>query len=823
MSERPRKAASPGVPPQDPPVEPLVEELTEETAENLGSRPSSDGRKRRAKKQPSSSTPKNAHVDESGSSSEIIKQPGNSQNQEDSQVPAQLDTSEPHLSAKPENMDQYLEMTHSEKIRKLSEKLAGFKAPEDLKKISMRGALYDHRATQIVERVGLGNERTNMLAAQSAYLEAKTLAHKQGFAPENIGDLKKAYNDSLFAWNTSLLTAAEKLDGKERLETLAIRKRDTILRPQTIEIEARRAGIDAKVWYSLDKWMNEETPGNLARIVNAPTSVAGKGWAMLWHKSARGKSVDAQMARAELGRKYARAGRILGGAAAATAIAVAASPVTATTVGLTFAVFAGRGLIGTVAGMAGGYAGGGAYQRFFGSKKKESLNFSENARKQFDNAEEFESFQSLYGANSTRARGKEKAVWQMGGALLAGGSTGLVTSPVAHFALDQMGALPSVQNAAETIAIRDSGQAVAETPRLSEAAPTVPDGTPVAAEATSVLEAAYITPVAPEGVALHEASIGKGEGFNQLIVDLRASGFTGFDSELSATELSEKMGAIDSDGKSAMMLEGDKLLVDAKGNVWFERNGETQLLMENKNGEYIPHKLEGIEMRATGPTGTPVPEVAVQNQAVSSETLETPAPTQSEAPGVTADPVAEAIPTEILEPVEERQDELVNEGFLPRANLGNGPGVEEMPTNSLRTSPLSEFVPDTQEESLLETGSSPEVFTNGYGVEINDTVPSTYEWKVPGMDRTLTVSSGGSPEERSVFARAYANEHPGTTVHFITPVLNNGVVQLRLDAWDSAEGGPAQRLEDIAIRESTGAPAQSFSRIDPRDFIKKLP
>ncbi|MDP3403017.1 MAG: hypothetical protein Q8S35_03640, partial [bacterium] len=112
---------------------------------------------------------------------------------------------------------------------------------------------------------------------------------------------------------------------------------------------------------------------------------------------------------------------------------------------------------------------------------------------------------------------------------------------------------------------------------------------------------------------------------------------------------------------------------------------------------------------------------------------------------------------------------------------------------------------------------------NSYGVEINDAVPSTYEWKVPGMDRTLTVSSGGSPEERSAFARAYANEHPGTTVHFITPVLNNGVVQLRLDAWDSAEGGPAQRLEDIAVRESTGAPVQSFSRIDPRDFIKKLP
>ncbi len=389
----------------------------------------------------------------------------------------------------------------------------------------------------------------------------------------------------------------------------------------------------------------------------------------------------------------------------------------------------------------------------------------------------------------------------------------------------------SVQQAADNVVEATSGRAPepagvaaagsAET--VSTQAPSVENTPSSAAEAAPVSEAAYITPVAPEGLALHEASIGRGEGFNQLVVDLRASGFTGFDSELSATELSEKFGAFYSDtGKSGMMLEGDKLLVDAKGNVWFERNGETQLLMENKGGEIVSHKLEGIEMRATNPTAAPVHESVApvtSNEAASSEVAGTPTPIENDSPVLsdtsnTPSEVSE-VPNVVGRPLEGFGDHVMQSqpsDLVERVPERSG-GTIGTPLENFRAQPPQAMEIETPEASLV----------NSYGVEINDAVPSTYEWKVPGMDRTLTVSSGGSPEERSAFARAYANEHPGTTVHFITPVLNNGVVQLRLDAWDSAEGGPAQRLEDIAVRESTGAPVQSFSRIDPRDFIKKLP
>lgn len=390
----------------------------------------------------------------------------------------------------------------------------------------------------------------------------------------------------------------------------------------------------------------------------------------------------------------------------------------------------------------------------------------------------------------------------------------------------------SLQHAADTVAevasentpepVRAATPGLGETvsPQVSSLE-TAPSGS---VEAAPAAEVPYTTPEAPEGAILHEARIGKGEGFNQLIVDLRTSGFTGFGSELSATKLSEKIGAFDSEtGKSGVMLEGDTLSVDAKGNVWFERNGETQLLMENKSGELIPHKLEGIEMRTTSTSNIPASEADTQSQIASPEIIETPASIQNEVPDVTVGPDTESIHSENPESIETGQNELVSEGFLPRANLDNGSRLEEMPPASLRTSPLNEFVPDHQDEGLLETGGSSEVFTNAHGVEINDSVPSTYEWKVPGMYRTLTVSSGGSPEERSAFARAYVNEHPGTTVHFITPVFNDGVMRFRLDAWDSVEGGPAQRLNDIAVREAPGTPVQSFSRIDPRDFIRKLP
>lgn len=810
MSERPPKVTSPSAPREDPPIEPVVEEASEETQEGPDSRPSSDGRKRRAKKS-GGNKPKSDRDAGLNASRETAEQT------ENSQTSTPLDTPEPLLATKPETMDQYLDMTRNEKIKKLSDKLAGFKAPEDLKKVSMKDALFDHRATQIIEKIGLGNERASMLAAQSAYLEAKTLAHKQGFSADNIGDLKRAYTDSLFEWNTALLSASEKVDGKQRLEVLAIRKRDTILRPQNIEIAARKAGIDAKAWYSLDKWINEETPANLARIVNAPTSLAGKGWAALWHKSARGNSTEAKISRAELGRKYARAGRILGGAAVATGIALAASPVTATTLGLTFAVYAGRGVIGTAAGMAGGYAGGGLYQRLFGSKKKESLNFSQNASKKFENAEEFEAFQLLYGANSTRARSKEKAMWQIGGALLAGGSTGMATSPVAHGILEQFGGLKSVQDASDTLSSADAPRATVETPRLPETTLAAQDMAPAAAS-TAIETTDAAIPNVPKGPFLHEAVIGKGEGFNQLIVDLRASGFTGFDANLSASEISEKLGALVLTGEngelvtpeSATMQVGDKLFVDANQNVWFERNGEVQLLLENAttpSGEVVMHELKNVDLAPTidRPESAATPVLNA---------------TEAVVQGVPEDVATVAVAPNEVVPTPPQVPEVASN--VPQQNDAEPIRTETVAPEATTRIPGIENIDDYNARIAAEAAmaaSSSEGITNMHNVEVNPAETAVYEWKDPQTGIARITVFGGSAEEISMAVQSELSLDPTARVFVNTPVVDaqTGALTMRVDEWRIGDEGEPRRAE--GIQDANG---RSLPPITAENLIRKI-
>lgn len=866
MSERPRNAASPTVPVEDPPRDPDVEEVTVASTKSSGSRPSSDGRKRRATKKPSSSKSKNDRKAGKAPLKGSAEQLGDSGSLEDTtgpavvsssegviesldkdtQTPDVLDTSVPVPAEEKNRMDEYLEMTRNEKIARLSEKLAGFKKPEKPgSNGELRKDLYEHRAAQIVERSGLSAERAAMLAVQAQYLEAKTLAHRQGFAPDNIGDLKKAYTDSLFEWNTSLLIAAEKLDGKDRLEALAIRKRDTILRPQTIEIEARRAGIDAKVWYSLDKWINEETPGNLGRIVNAPASGVGKGWAWLWHKSARGNSTEAKLSRGELGRKYARATRILGGAAGATAIALAASPVTAAAVGLTFAVYTARGVIGTLAGMAGGYAGGGAYQRLFGTKKQETLNFSENVRKQFASAEEFESFQALYERSGTKARSNEKAMWQMAGAMIVGGGVGIATSPLAHGALEQMGALKSVQDASDTIAPpreADSAALVSKTDS-PEAPLQASSATAANAAENTVAPAEHVTPTEPENL-LKGAVIGKGEGFNTLFEELRdkvRTDLSGMEDSspvmkylfsTSPTELSDRIGAFNPEtGASMVMHQGDQLFLDENGNLWFEKLGETpRLVMENDPSSsqgYVIHEFpKDIEMRATNPVAPTLAREAstVGVEPVLQEAITT-SPTESVASTEVPYEAASSAPPEQAEEPSIRESVVVpvsgpdaqNAGdLIPRANLGdvNQGADTQTPVGILKTQSLESWA-----GASIETEA--QILSNAHGVEINPSEPAGYEWKVPGTNLTFTVAFGENAAATVRWALRELELHPESRVliNYTDTNPSTGAIETNVGVWQIGEDGKPEFMREIANPEN----GLRLRAADPQDFIRKLP
>lgn len=732
---------------------------------------------------------------------------------------------------KADGMNEYLERTRGEKTRKLSEKLEGFVPPADDKYLS--NALYERRVTNFAERTGLTAERDALAAAEAAYYTVRKNSYaKPGKDTEKLKTLKQAYTDSLFAWNKALESKAS-LDEKSRIEALVIRKRDTILRPQSLEVQARKAGMSQKEWSDIGKYLNRDTVENVAKVASVPAGFLGKGIAM-FHKSAQGNSPSAKLQREILGKRYGRAAMIVGGAAAATMVALSTAPVTAAAGALTFGVFVGRGVIGTVAGTVGGYASGGIYQKFFGNKKRQQLDIAKGMKKGFSTKEEYEAFLKEYGNSNVHMRGKEKARWQIAGSLIAGGSTGLATSPVAHFALDQMGALSSVQSATDTIASGGSASG-ADAPRVPEAAPPASDAAPVAGVAPEAApaiapDAAPVAPSAPEGPFLQEAVIGRGEGFNQLFVDIRNSDFAGttavgrmlLNGELSATELSDRIGAFDpSTGESMVMQIGDKLVLDSNENLWFVRaDGEAQLLMENPTsptGEVIVHELRNIPMSETpvqaAETRPTPPPAVVHNEvpAVGLETSDSPAgiaqtlEQSAETPEAVAVEVSTAdIPRTIEDSVREVQQETPvasSESFAP-SQQGAEDGTR------------------TIEDSIREAGLfSPEGVVNSHGIEVNPSVPATYEWKLPDVDRPYTVIFGGSAEEISRAVQAEIRLDPTAHVLVNTPVVDaqTGELTIRVDEWRIGEQGEPQRVE--GVQDALG---RSLPPITAENLIRKL-
>lgn len=749
-------------------------------------------------------------------------------NEQGQPTPSDTNTSEElgTSQTKAASMEEYLEMTRSEKIKRLSEKLAGFKKPEGSNRKELRNALYEHRASALTEKAHLTEARQAMLSAEVAYYEARKLAYKEGTGPDTLGDLKQAYHQALFSWNTALSEAAEYLEGKDRIDALVLRKRDTILRPKNLEIEAKRAGMDAKVWYSIDKWMNEDTPMKMAQALNVPSSVAGKGLAWAFHKSARGKGIENTMRQAELARSYARAARIIAGAGFATAIAISATPVAASGALLTFAVYGARGTLGLVAGMGGAKASGSIYQRLVGSKKRSQLNFADNARNAFSNLEDYQAFQERYGKQNVNKRAREKAVWQMLGAMAAGGSVGVASSPIAHIALDQMGDLKSVQHASDTLEHTEPTAAAKVEPADSQDTPSVEMTSGTRASAPE----AYTAPAAPEGPFLREVSIGKGEGFNQLFADFRNSGFNGslpsvamlLNPQLSLTELSERIGAFDPEtGESMVMLEGDKLVIDAEENVWFVRNGESQLLLENRNGQLVEHKLEGMEMRASNPITQALVKESVpeSDESVPQETtlvhpigssVET-----TEVPYVATDTTpSEQIEESVAAPALEA-DSGDTEGLIPRATLG---GTNEGSDTQTPAAPLKTQSLESWAQASIEADAS--MFSNAHGVEINPSEPAGYEWRIPGTNASFTVAYGENEAATERWALRELELHPESKVlmNYTEANASTGAMETSVGAWQMRTDGTPEFVREVLNPEN----GQKLGAANPQDFIRKL-
>lgn len=611
---------------------------------------------------------------------------------------------------------------------------------------------------------------------------------------ENVEALKRSYDEKRVAYAAALTESAkQRLAGKDRERADQVLERyNRIVRFKEVvkpaaekRIAARREALDARGRNVFEKAL---------------------GW------SAR----QNQLLEKRLGKSGAVAVRALAGAIGVSGIAAVAG-------GFGAAALAGagvyglhkfaRGFIGAYAGKLGGDLAGTFYEQRFGrsaqAAAKESLRTA--GRTAHVSLETLQSLDALREKLSSRA---DEATLQRKKALVQA----LTAFGIGAGAAAALSDVFAVHHAADTaVASVATEPTSAPVPEIQDHATAAPET--VTAQAP-VTEAAPLQVDVPESIQA-EAVVGKGEGFNQLFVDLRASGLSGdspvvrhlLDPSMSATELSEEVKALIGEN-NAVTHVGDKLFVNGEGNLIFEREGVQQVLMENTKDGLSVHALNDVDLREIhSPSASVVEEAAVAD----TDTAGAKVPQETEVPlggpleelTSPAD-AAPAYPTGI---VGHSLDQFKTHQNMPQSE--GAKNVTVGPSDTVGHS-LDEFAPHHE---LGASDAHPETFTNVHGVEVNPTEPAAYAWKIPGTDTTITVSSGGTPEQQSAFARAYADTHPGATVHFVTPVFEDGVMKYRMDAWDSVEGTPAQRYTDIA---PGGAPRAALA-IGPEAFIRKLP
>jgi hypothetical protein len=767
--------------------------------------------------------------------------------------------------AKPKSMDEYLETTRGEKLQKLSEKLNGFDKPVSA------NALYEHRATQLAERIGISADREALANAEAAYFRARKRGHKERRKPEDLDRLKQEYDTALFGWREKLATAAEGLDGKDKMEALIIRKRDTLLRPSNVEKEARMGALDERAKTSLGKIENwaTRTPVEILQALNKPVAGFGRGLASAFHKSARGDDAASVARRQELGTKYARAARVIAGAGLATAFVWAAAPVAASTALLTFAIYGARGAAGLAAGLGAGKAAGFAYKRFFGSKKQEEIRSSVH-----EGGATLDSYRAMldnYKRNNALERAKQKSMLEVGAAFIGGGAAGLATSPFMHEALYQVGSLPSVQNAHMTLDSSMGTQATELTPDQAkgieglmsgssahhDAAANVPDSASHAGTAPSIRNAPTLDlktgePTLPGAVASLEnplagAKIHDGEGMGQLFVDLRHS--LNAEAAPSATSPSPALAHVlgqnpntltheilaAQDGKSLTMHTGDQLVVDKDQNVWFHaKGGEPHLLYENDPaapGGFKIHPIEGGHMQADAPR---VPAAPEGSQAAYHEpdAIEHVSAVPVEAPGTHA-PVDVPIDTSPAGSAEfpYAADTPADTGQFPYRAEGSGPApldqfMAEKPAAGAAPetpgagSPDSNGVVPIDQFNAQHASSAIETFTNTHGVEVSQTAPATYAWKMPGMEGVRAVAYGG--DEAAIKSMIMEKLHQAPTAKILVAASERdpvtGTLSYRVDEWKMGDNGHFVQTQGV-LNPLTGT---RLAPPDPRDFIRTI-
>lgn len=739
---------------------------------------------------------------------------------------------DPNNPLSPSNED----LTHTERVtalkRSLTEALgaeAGVRTPQDL---------YELRVKTFAEHSGLVAEYDAVRSAQAAYKEARL---KNPAAKEDPG-VRAAYNQALFVWRKTLLEKAPTLEGRAGMEALVFAKRETVLGPAALDTEIRLAALNEKGKTAFGKatqWLGKTAPG-IVRAINKPFELAGKGAAMVLHRDTE--------ARAAYAARYARAARILVGAGIATGLAIGSTPVSATGALLTFMVYGARGTLGVAAGMGSAKLSGGLFDRLIGNKKQAEL--KEDIRSAPSTIEEYVKLQEAYRKSNATMRAKQRMGVQMLGALVGGAGTGLLSSPIAHSMLEHMGALRSVDAAAQTVAEvnGNSPEAAAQGAKVAGK---------LAASAGSSQETASVihTPgstaaeVAPTDARLAGAPVespdrmvggvvGRGQGFGELVMNMRENikvnlpaGYPhspALDHVLTANpnDIAREIAALRG-GESMVMQPGDQLFADTDGNVWFQARGEdARMLFENSPkaaGGYTAHQFaDATSMKASVPTERGTTQAAPAPQEDPSAALNR----AQVAPRVVA-PAPEPVTVERVEGVKPASGADIKPTTLPSDLDTTVRPVESAPVRPVvppteptpaprpqaPAEPYSPFKGTDAPRPISPADIPTTPFTNGNGVPVNPNTAMLYELR--GGTKVLW---GGSFQEQLSAARQLVGDaaKQGKSLSVIVECarLNPYTNQMETTYYEYATNAPNGA---VRVYPPGSLPFKPFG---PEDFIK---
>jgi|CXWL01.1.fsa_nt_gi hypothetical protein len=320
----------------------------------------------------------------------------------------------------------------------------------------------EERAEKFAEKFGITAERNTMLSAEEEYKQAiKDLKSKSIRLPfrKIPEDIQKKYNDSRVVWRDAINHSVENQGTqREKLESKIIGFRDIVMRAEEARIQATLEASserDQKTFVKVLNWVSRG-PQALLKGLGAVSEKLGKGGASLHEKtfSLLGKeSADREV----LAQRYARASRIVGSAALATALFGGFG---GAGVGLSVLLRVARGTLGTTLGALTGYAAGKFYKegiktewiKIKGAGEKRHATVRKNKRNlsKYDDLSKDSVLEDIdfdYRRGNTEARAKQQKVVEIIGAILGGaGVSGLSGEAIQHFS-----ASSAVQNAQETL------------------------------------------------------------------------------------------------------------------------------------------------------------------------------------------------------------------------------------------------------------------------------------------------------------------------------------------------------------------------------------